>query len=218
MSKATVAIALVVILAVLLAWGFPRLRQGGGSPTSARASDSAFAALIEELQSMNFYQYTEPGKLAEVKAEAAKYQFLFYDGTHRGFFADAENLAEGGVGAFLSEIQPFLDRLRVDAPEVDEEFEMSGGYRITVNGKNYVVYTREQLKTAEFWDLSHDKTAEILNDLLAAAGSEERAYKLYGGNDAQIVFMTAAMYEVIKRSGLFDEKEMPFPPGAGANR
>ncbi len=48
-----------------------------------------------------------------------------------------------------------------------------------------------------------------VNTLLKRAGSDERLYFLYGGNDTRAVFLTPGMYEAISRSPAIDDYEKP---------
>lgn len=49
----------------------------------------------------------------------------------------------------------------------------------------------------------------MINRLLMQAGSNERIYYLYGGNDMVAVFLTPEMYEAVSHNPAEDEYEKP---------
>src|SRR5207249_2325793 len=95
-------------------------------------------SLITELEAADYFKYADPQKVPGLKDEmrSRSYPFPFESG--REFFADAEDLAEGGVGKFLNEIGSFLRRQGVQLGDVSDEMDEEGqGYWVTVNGQRY---------------------------------------------------------------------------------
>ena len=165
--------------------------------------------LLNKLESLGFYKYTEPRLVKKAKAESLESGYLYVEGTNRDFMADSEDLAEGGVKEFLESIRPFLERQGVSIEEVEEDFSVSGVYSVSVNGEEFTMYTEEELETEEIWELTTRRALSIVNTLLKRAGSNERLYFLYGGNDTRAVFLTPEMYEAISRSPAIDGYEKP---------
>jgi hypothetical protein len=56
---------------------------------------------------------------------------------------------------------------------------------------------------------------EIVNELLGEAGSEERLYGIYGGNEGRVALLTGGMYRLLHSPGLkLDPRWVPYPPTA----
>jgi len=166
---------------------------------------------MTKLEKLGFYRYAARERIPQLKAEAAKTGYL-YGGEHtrRDYLADSEDLAEGGVKHFLEEMQPFLEELGARIESIEEDFGEQS-YSVEVNGLRHVIYTEDEFRDGNIWELATKRAFAILNDLLERAGSEERAYQLYGGNDLRLVFLTPAMYEAIQASNTLEEKEKPAP-------
>lgn len=167
--------------------------------------------LITRLAKLGFYRYAARERVPQLKAEAAKTGYL-YGGEHtrRDYLADSEDLAEGGVKRFLEEMQPFLEELGVRIESIEEDFGEQS-YTVQVNGLRHVIYTEDEFRDGNIWELATKRAFAILNDLLEKAGSEERAYQLYGGNDLRLIFLTPAMYEAIQSTSAVEGKEKPVP-------
>ena len=139
-------------------------------------------------------------------------QWVSYD--RRFYMADAEDLAEGSVCGQLAEMKTVLRRERVKLSSLIDELDvLNDCYHVVVNGERHKVYGADREKYTS-WGLAHRKTIEILNELLVAAHSKERAYALYGGNEAQIVLLDETLYQYIltlpfgQEAGLRGPKEM----------
>ncbi|MCD0482749.1 hypothetical protein LO771_10150 [Streptacidiphilus sp. ASG 303] len=125
------------------------------------------------------------------------------------FFADGEELAEGGVEKFLRALAPALVRYGVvleveTAPDVDD-------YTVSINGIDCMVLRPEDWEGGDPWALSTIRPLAVVNQLLAAAGrSALRAHTLYaGGNEGLIFLMDPRAAEAMRASGLFPEHEVP---------
>ena len=71
--------------------------------------DSAFVSRLEQL---GFFKYVNENEPVATKADFERQGWAAICGeTGRLFHADAESLAEGGVGDFLREIETFLKKL-----------------------------------------------------------------------------------------------------------
>lgn len=140
--------------------------------------------------------------------------FLFYENTLRGpYNADAEDLTEGGVVDLFRRVEPFLATQGVRLEDLEQDFAAGAGYSVTVNNNRYVLYTEDELDGVEdLWDLTTRRCLAMLNDLLQGCRSDERAYALYGGNDAQVIFLTPAMQDLISRMPGVPASERPTDP------
>jgi hypothetical protein len=165
--------------------------------------------LLDELETLGFYRYTDPRLVERIQARTVESGYLYDEAVGRTFFADAEHLAEGGVKDFINAIVPFLAKQNVLIRSVEENFNIGGEYSVTVNGRTFVMYTQEELETAEIWELTTIRAFSMVNTLLKQAEASERLHYLYGGNDMLAVFLTPDMYRLIARRVDQDETEKP---------
>jgi len=170
--------------------------------------------LIAELERLGFYGYTPPEQIDAAKTDAVRTGHLFAGSTNRDFMADAEDLAEGGVLECLEQCRPFLDRQGLHIESAREEIGEDDGYSVWINDERFWMYTEEELGP-DCWVLTTNRMLTMLNTLLEAAGSKERAFTLEGGNDQQLVFLTKAQYEAIRRSPAIPERNKPEAPPVG---
>jgi hypothetical protein len=165
---------------------------------------------LAKLEGLGFYHYVQPGDVASAKMDAESTGYLYHE-TQRAYHADAEDLAEGGFLSFLESIKPFLTRQGITDLTVTQDF-TDEGYSVRVNGEEYIIYSGQELSDSDIWELSVQRGFAIVNDLLRQAGSEERLYALYGGNDTQAIFLTPDMYALILESPLTETSEKPYQP------
>jgi hypothetical protein len=109
-----------------------------------RAMGDRLSQLLERLEGKGFYQYAPPEQISELKQEARATGYLWVEGTLQDYGADAEDLAEGGVQAFIERIHPFLASQGVQIATTVEDF-TDIGYTITVNGRVFPLYTEAEL-------------------------------------------------------------------------
>lgn len=128
----------------------------------------------------------------------------------RVYFADGEDLAEGGIAAWFTEIQPFLESQNVKT-DITDNIDDNGIYTVTSAGKSFVIYEGD---CPELWGLASVKAMQITNTLLEDTGSEERVYGLYtGGNEGIVLFMTPDTYETLVADPRLDPSDCPDDPG-----
>ncbi|PKT68637.1 hypothetical protein CW362_33900 [Streptomyces populi] len=125
------------------------------------------------------------------------------------FFADGEELAEGGVERFLRELAPALVRYGV-VLEV-ETVRDTDDYTVSINGTRCVVLRPQDWESGSPWALSTVRPLAVVNRLLAAAGrSTLRAHTLYTGvNEGLVLLMDPRAVGAMRASGLFPEHEVP---------
>jgi hypothetical protein len=128
--------------------------------------------------------------------------------------ADPEDLAEGGVAAWLEELRPALERFgfRFDG-DVEEQFDEIR-YVVHVGERAYTIYDLAGADSAAaddmalMWGLAWSRTFALVNDLLALAGSAERAYAAY---EASFWFLTPDLLETLT-AALGNDRERPYVP------
>lgn len=163
--------------------------------------------LINDLEKMGFYKYTEPKLIEENKQESIRTGYPFGEETGRQYSADSEDLSEGGVGEFLNEIKSFLDRQKVHFTINNEDF--AEQYEIEVNNEKVILYTNEELENEDYADLTTRRAFAIISELLEKAGSHERIYALYDWNDQLAIFLTNEMFERINGDHEIEDREKP---------
>jgi hypothetical protein len=132
----------------------------------------------------------------------------------RGYPADSEELAEGRLGEFLLLMKDVLRQEGVRLQSVEDD-PQDDRYEVLVNGLRQLIYDADALKNGEIWAVAAKRLLEIVNDLLTQAGSQERLYGVYGGNDASVLLLTAEMYRLLHSPELkIDPGWMPYPPDA----
>jgi hypothetical protein len=165
-----------------------------GAHSEARTQLTA----VSRLDELGFFEYTDRSQLAQVRKQIARDPDagVFSPDTHRFFFADAEDLAEGGVDELLRELEPTLRRAGVTALSLDENF-AEDHYDVVVNGKRYLILSAEQIESDHIWDYAGARTVSLINDLLSTAGSDERAYGYARDNDFGVFLLTPELRDEI---------------------
>ena len=172
---------------------------------------------VDRLEELGFFQY-----IAGDQLQTAKEGFVgvgwsgVYGESGRLFPADAEDLAEGGVGDFLREIEPFLRQQGVTLSQVEDRFG-EDSYGVVVNGKTYLIYDAQELQRTQqelglSWGLSTMRSFALVNGLLADAGSGERLYAVNGGNDLFGFFLTPELHDVIRSHPDATPRDRPYVP------
>lgn len=197
-----VAISILILTAVSC-----RLIPDNKGPASEGSNN--IKAVIEKLEGLGYYRYITADKVEKVKQESIAAGYIFrWEESGRDFTCDAEDLAEDGVLNFFKEIEPFLKKQGVKIKEA-KDIRFGNDYVIKLNGRNYTIYSKQELDSGDIWELSTIRAFRIINELLEKAESSERIYSLYEGNGLRGVFLTKEMYEVIKDFKSYPENEMP---------
>ncbi len=151
--------------------------------------------LDAQLAELGFFDYASPDHAASVREaiRADGWSGIFTDDS-RLFFADSEDLAEGGVQSFLSEVSDFLDGQGVRIDSVSSTYEYVA-YRVRINGVEHVIWDESDVSRSDrdpgwLWGIASYRTLELVNRMLSDAGSSERAYGISGGNDFLVMFVT----------------------------
>jgi hypothetical protein len=182
------------------------------SPPSARNED-----LLAQLEALGFFRYTNPERLNPARHAVLQdgWSGIFGEGG-RLFAVDAEDLAEGGVAAFLEEVKPFLQRLGVAVPPLVDHITVE--YTLLAGEDQLPIWTRDDFnrdldnEPGRIWGVSSARTVQILNQWLQKADSAERAYGVNGGNDFFVLFLTPELFSLIERYSADSSQDAPYTP------
>ena len=173
--------------------------------------------VIQELASLDFFKFVPKSEIARLKTGTARaltenndlwnhfdnsHELEFWSAELRYFPADAEFLAEAGIGDVIREMIPVLRKegLEItsltDEPFCDEATTQSS-YHLVVNGVRHTIFDSQVSEDADFWGISHKRTADILNDLLQSVGSTERVYGNGHNNDAGFQILNDRLFQYI---------------------
>jgi hypothetical protein len=160
------------------------------------------AELAEALERLGFFADLGTDEAASVKLAMQSNAIHFMDHRLRVYMADAEDLAEEGVGAWLREISGALHSRGVMIGDIKEETD-GNYYYVTVNGRKFTIYTHaETVKNNNLytWGYAFSRTLMLANQLLSEAGSKEQFYGYAGtGNDGFAYLLTAEQADAILR-------------------
>lgn len=170
-----------------------------------------------QLEAAGYFNGLEPAKVQTLKQDFEKRGWdAIFSESHRLFKSDAEALAEGGVGDFIREVEPFLAAQGAQLPEMEDEVSESG-YTALVNGVAHKIYDEAELQRdcsgeqgGLTWGLSSVRGFGIVNQLLQQAGSPERAYAINGGNDLFAFFLTPDLFKIITGHPQASPKDSPY--------
>jgi len=178
-------------------------------------------AIVDQLIELGFLRFTPNSKKEAVRqqlVESVRNNYLDSDwdddcvsADKRSYSADAEDLAEGDIGNCLRQMCQVLSQEGVVLESVEDSFtEEHKRYEVIVNGVSHLIYDLNETSVEEIWLLSFRRLVEIVNGLLIEAGSSERLFGLYGGNDARVILLTESMHDLIRENtDIFDEGWMP---------
>jgi hypothetical protein len=124
------------------------------------------------------------------------------------FFADGEELAEGGVEEFLGMLRYPLMRYGVNlaVSRIDDGLR----YMVTISGRRCVVLDDA---ADPDWLSATVRPLVVVNALLEEVQATRRIYLLSaGGNDGIALLLPPAVVTAMRESGLFDQAEIPAEP------
>lgn len=159
------------------------------------------AKMARDLEAVGYLKLaSDPAK--ELRDIRARGRLAVIVGNHNRFFsADAEDLAEGGVGDAVADMNAFFEAAKVAEPRIVDHVSDTG-YFVTADGEIFPILTSDEMKL-DFkkpgygWGMAAYRTAQMLNALLKKRGLPEHAYAVEGGNDLFFLLMTPEMYKVI---------------------
>lgn len=129
------------------------------------------------------------------------------------FFADGEDLAEGGVEPFLRGLARALDALEVHVHTKTVSEPATGTYAVSINGEDVLLWDRSSSTVATEVEDRFAATVRplaVVNRLLAQAGAVERFFTLYaGGHGGIVLLIDPAVVAELVGGGLGCRLELP---------
>ena len=172
-----------------------------------------------KLEEGGYFKGLPPAKVEALKQvfEQQGWMGIFHD-SRRFFLADAENLAEGGLGPFIQEVEPFLTMQGVTLPEIQDDI-TGNSYTVRVGGVSHEIYDATEVERDNpcdqpgvIWALSMTRGFRIVDELLAAVGSSERVYAVNGGNDLFAFFLTPELHQTVMEHPEASPEGGPYKP------
>lgn len=200
------------------------VRTAMAAKTGAAKRGISHEQLFERLVRLEFFEFSK--RTAATRREFLKdgWAACIEDDVGRFFHADAEDLAEGGVGEFLASLRKFFAAIGLRPGKVRDELR-EDGYDLHIDGKCYPILVREDFEKesdspGHLWGIAGYRTAGILNQLLRAHGRKELAYCMEGGNDLAFLFITPEMHAALERGRGYEKRRGPYraksnPPSYG---
>jgi hypothetical protein len=175
------------------------------------AGDKGLAA---DLDKLGFFKPADDPAAAYARVKKDGWAGALLCESGRCFFADAEELAEGGAGETLGEIAAFFSAMGAKAPEIEVDSE-DEGYALVIDGKTYPILkpadlNKEESKPGYSWGIAMFRTAETVNALLTKRGLAERCYAIEGGNQGYFLLITPEMHKLITSTKGYEPKRGPY--------
>jgi len=180
-----------------------------GPTARARAAVTPASKLADDVTSLGFYKYAFDDQIDGIKGEIETGAYDWYLAAGRGFDADAERLAQGGVKDLLDDMRPALDVEGVELGEIAESYNAERGYTLRVGADEHTMWGDGEASRA--LELTTTRSIALINERLANAGSQERVHVLHGGAEAVFVLLTPGIWQAIAESGIFRQKDVPAP-------
>jgi hypothetical protein len=176
---------------------------------SAPNNGPELAMILEQL---GFFSGLSKDAAAALASEIAISPFACMDHPLRVFHTDAENLAEAGVGDWLTEVAVALKGRGVDLGSVEENQSEDGEeYHVKVKGRDFTIFTRAESTGSNSdycWAYAFSRTLMLVNVFLSEAGSSDRFHGYFGtGNDGFAWLITPEQAEAINRLLEFQPQE-----------
>jgi len=176
-------------------------------------------SFVQQLNELGYFRGMTPEDAGALREEIVKLGWLgLFSDAYRLRAADAEDLAEGGIGQFIAELEPFLTAEGVTLPEIEDNASIDG-YVVNVGGIAHPIYDAADLeldapegKAGIIWGLSMTRGFAVVDELLTAAGSEERVYAVNGGNDLFAYILTPELQRVIMEHPDASRSDGPYKP------
>ena len=197
---------------------------GWGRLRTRRNDEACAAAMADRLIELGYLKYLPPAEHELARSEMiealrdgcvdTKWRNRHGDARdRRGYSADAEDLAEGQVGATILRMAPVL---RAEGVTIDRAVDLfdddDDGYHLEIDGTVHVIFTRTD-QGQNGWMLATRRLLEIVDAMLIRAGSAERLYGVYGAHDGRVVLLTCEMHAYLRSLGdSICRKWMPSPP------
>jgi hypothetical protein len=168
-------------------------------------------SLSNELIKNDFLVYTDSSIIDSVKQSFLKDGFIFSPEINRYVHIDAEELAEGSLDFFNTDLTKILNKRGLKITfTTTANFEKL--HEVMINNKTFALYDDKSLADNSFWDISSRRFFEKMNQELEKSKSQERFYLLYGGNDLGAILLTDKQFNIIEKINEGNTKEIPCKP------
>jgi len=172
---------------------------------------------IQKFSEIGYFDFTEKSKLKLVQDSLRKHfngdkeffteynrnpPFQFYDSRFYSCGDGEELYEEGGVVSLIKEMQPFLNKIRIQINYSKESY-VNSYHSIEVNGRPYVLAQGSPL----VWGETIAKFADMINAELEMRNSPERIYLLTNENE-YMVFLTKDQFDLVNTYFLSDKRPM----------
>lgn len=157
---------------------------------------------IGELDSLGFFQYTNPSELEAAKRFIVETGLLFHVAVHRCFDADAEDIEERYPEHIIERLRQWLQRfhsIEIGEPHLEHERRESS-YVASVGKWSGTIHTGT-------WQVAADDFAVWLSEIVCDCGIPDRLWYWYAGNDTSFVLLTDEQATCIGKHGCFREVE-----------
>lgn len=218
-------IASIFMASLLLSCGCERpvARMPEGKARPPLNDEDASREFVDGLVELGYLKFVDPADHDQVRdqlVQSVSYGVLLTradDNTlaypdKRLYVSDAENLAEG-IAYAVKRLAPVLQREGVDLPSIADT-RRGDKIGLAIGDRQYLIYdwpNREPIDL-DTWGLGHKRLVEIVSELLADAGSEERLYGMGRSNDAHVILLTDELYQFINTATIeLDSNWLPTP-------
>ena len=176
-------------------------------------------SFLPSLENLGYFKDLDPHQTRSLKQIFATRGWLgIFGESHRLYAADAEDMAEGGIGAFIAKLERFLANQGVDLPEIEDQLSESG-YAVRIGAERKQIYGEAEMgieltgdRPGLIWGLSMVRGFRIVDELLAAAESPERVYAVNGGNDLFAFLATPELFRLITTHPDSSPSDGPYKP------
>ena len=170
--------------------------------------------LYQRLDRADFFEFCRRKATARSAFLKNGWQAAILEDVGRSFIADAEDLAEGGVGSLLRDMKPFFKSIGLETGRTrDDSREES--YDVWLGDRCYPILVKDDFRKAakglaNLWGMAGFRTATLLNFLLRKHGRKEQACSVSGGNEHWFLLITPEQHALLKRGRGYDKSSGPY--------
>lgn len=164
-----------------------------------------------QLIDSQYLKYAETSKIDSLQYGILNSFSIYDENTLKFAQIDAEELAEFSFDFFMPQIKKMLDKRNINIDvEVSKDYEKT--LNVLINGEKVNLYSQEDLKNRNFWDIATRNFFKKLNEILKQNACKEKFYLLYGGNDLGAFLLDEKQFEIIKERYKENSGDIPYLP------
>ena len=165
----------------------------------------------KQLIDSQYLKYAEQSKIDSLQFGIINSFNIYEEDTNKYALVDEENIAEFTFDAFMPQIKKMLVKrnVKIDV-EVSKDYEKT--LNVLINGEKVKLYSQEDLKNKNFWDIATRNFFKKLNEILKQNACKEKFYLLYGGNDLGTFLLDEKQFEIIKERYKGNSGDIPYLP------